>query len=83
LTFALTLTTHAQNNLVRCALSATLVAVIQLVLTPLGAGYTYVILGGICVAATPLVYVVMHIGPGWRARRKRRAEMEKEREAGL
>ncbi|KAJ6594680.1 MFS general substrate transporter [Mycena capillaripes] len=66
----------ACNNLVRCALSATMVAVIQLILTPLGAGWTYVILAGICVAASPLIYVVMHIGPGCRARRRRRSETQ-------
>ncbi|KAF7357983.1 MFS domain-containing protein [Mycena venus] len=65
----------ACNNLVRCALSATLVAVIQLILTALGVGWTYVLLAGICVVASPLIWVVIRIGPGCRAKRRRRAEI--------
>ncbi|KAJ7238522.1 major facilitator superfamily domain-containing protein [Mycena haematopus] len=61
----------ACNNLVRCALSATMVAVIQLILTALGAGWTYVLLAGLCVVASPLIWVVIRIGPGCRARRRR------------
>ncbi|KAJ7762584.1 MFS general substrate transporter [Mycena metata] len=63
----------ACNNLVRCALSATMVACIQLILTPLGVGWTYTLLSGMCVAASPLIYVVMRIGPGCRAKRRRRS----------
>ncbi|KAJ7034033.1 MFS general substrate transporter [Mycena alexandri] len=63
----------ACNNLVRCALSATMVACIQLILTPLGVGWTYTLLSGMCVAASPLIYVVMRIGPGCRAKRTRRS----------
>ncbi|KAJ7195657.1 MFS general substrate transporter [Mycena pura] len=62
----------ACNNLVRCALSATMVAVIQLILSALGPGWTYVLLAGMCVVSSPLMYVVMHIGPACRARRRRR-----------
>ncbi|KAJ6456489.1 MFS general substrate transporter [Mycena sanguinolenta] len=64
----------ACNNLVRCALSATMVAVIQLILTALGAGWTYVLLAGLCVVASPLIWVVIRIGPGCRAKRKRARE---------
>ncbi|KAJ6526926.1 MFS general substrate transporter [Mycena vulgaris] len=63
----------ACNNLVRCALSATMVACIELVLAALGAGWTYVLLAGVCVVASPLIYVVMRIGPACRARRRARA----------
>ncbi|KAF7334766.1 MFS domain-containing protein [Mycena sanguinolenta] len=61
----------ACNNLVRCALSAAMVAVIQLILDALGAGWTYVLLAGLCVVASPLIWVVIRIGPGCRAKRKR------------
>ncbi|KAJ7633416.1 MFS general substrate transporter [Mycena polygramma] len=70
----------ACNNLVRCGLSAAMVAVIQLILNAVGAGWTYVILAGICVAASPLMYVVMHIGPAWRVKRRLRSEIEREME---
>ncbi|KAJ7162314.1 MFS general substrate transporter [Mycena filopes] len=61
----------ACNNLVRCALSAAMVACIQLILTPLGPGWTYTLLSGMCVLAVPLIYVVMRIGPRCRAKRRR------------
>ncbi|KAJ6536646.1 major facilitator superfamily domain-containing protein [Mycena sp. CBHHK59/15] len=66
----------ACNNLVRCALSAAMVACIQLILTALGSGWTYVLLAGLCVLASPLIYVVMYIGPSCRARRRVISEQE-------
>jgi hypothetical protein len=65
---------NTQNNLVRCALSATAVAVIQPILLALGAGWTYVLLAGMCVVASPLIYVVIQIGPRCREKRRRRSE---------
>jgi hypothetical protein len=56
-------------------MGATLVAVIDLILKRLGPGWTYVLLGGLCVLVTPLIYIVMKIGP--RCREKRRLKMEK------
>ncbi|KAJ7062025.1 MFS general substrate transporter [Mycena amicta] len=67
----------ACNNLVRCALSAVMVAVIQLIIDAIGVGWTYVLLAGFCVVASPLMWVVMLIGPRWRERRRRKAEMAK------
>ncbi|KAJ7162193.1 MFS general substrate transporter [Mycena filopes] len=69
----------ACNNLVRCSLGAGLVSAIQPLLDALGAGYAYVLLGGLVALASPLVYVVVRIGPRCRARRIRMAEVEKER----
>lgn len=63
-----------QNNLLRGALSAVMVAVIQLILDALGPGWTYVLLAGMCVLVAPLIYVVMRIGPACRARRRRKRE---------
>ncbi|KAF8207964.1 MFS general substrate transporter [Mycena galopus ATCC 62051] len=64
----------ACNNLVRCGLGATMVAVIQLILTAIGPGWTYVLLAALCILASPLIYVVMRIGPGCRAKRRRAQE---------
>jgi len=60
----------ACNNLVRCSLGAALVAVINYILTALGAGWTYVLLGGVCVLVSPAVYVVVLIGPTYRLKRR-------------
>ncbi|KAJ7466887.1 MFS general substrate transporter [Mycena latifolia] len=62
----------ACNNFVRCMLSAAMVACIQPILAALRPGWTYVLLAGMCVFASPLIYVVMRIGPGCRARRRAR-----------
>ncbi|KAF9255943.1 MFS general substrate transporter [Marasmius fiardii PR-910] len=62
----------ACNNLVRGALGATLVAVIDLITRKLGPGWTYVLLGGITAFLTPSIYVVIKIGPGCRAKRRAR-----------
>ncbi|KAJ7162208.1 hypothetical protein C8R46DRAFT_1037463 [Mycena filopes] len=69
----------ACNNLVRCSLGAGPVSAIQPLLDALGAGYAYVLLGGLVALASPLLYVVVRIGPRCRARRIRMAEVEKER----
>jgi len=62
----------ACNNLVRCSFGAALVSVMDLILTALGTGWTYVLLAGICVACTPILAVTMYMGPKWRARRRQR-----------
>ncbi|KAI0068154.1 MFS general substrate transporter [Artomyces pyxidatus] len=63
----------ACNNLIRCSLGAGLVSVIDLILKALGTGWTYVLLGGLCVLVSPLIYVLIHWGPTWRERRRIRA----------
>ncbi|THU81798.1 MFS general substrate transporter [Dendrothele bispora CBS 962.96] len=60
----------ACNNLFRGVLGAVLVAVIDLILNALDPGWTYVMLGAVTLALTPIVWVVIRIGP-W-CRRKRR-----------
>ncbi|KAJ7354428.1 MFS general substrate transporter [Mycena albidolilacea] len=59
------------NNLVRCALSAAFVAVIQPILSALGAEWTYVLLAGMCVVVSPLIYIVIRIGPRYCVKRRR------------
>ncbi|KAJ4490543.1 major facilitator superfamily domain-containing protein [Lentinula aciculospora] len=59
----------ACNNLFRGCLGAILVSVIDPIVDALSPGWTFVLLGCVCAAMTPIVYVVMRIGPGWRARR--------------
>ncbi|KAI0068153.1 MFS general substrate transporter [Artomyces pyxidatus] len=63
----------ACNNLVRCNLGAALVSVINLILNALGTGWTYVLLGGVCIVLSPLIYVPIRWGPIWRKQRRLRA----------
>ncbi|KAJ7090813.1 hypothetical protein B0H15DRAFT_836978 [Mycena belliarum] len=69
----------ACNNLVRCGLGAALVSAIQPLL---GAGYAYLLLGGICALMVPVVYLRLdiRIGPRCRARRIRMAEQQTEKD---
>ena len=60
----------SQNNFVRCGLGAALVSVIDLIINGIGVGWTYVILGGMCIANIPLVFFVIYMGPKLRAKRK-------------
>ncbi|EPQ60395.1 MFS general substrate transporter [Gloeophyllum trabeum ATCC 11539] len=60
----------ACNNVVRCSVGAALVSVVELILTAIGPGWTYVLFGGLVAAFTPLLFLVMHMGPKWRARRR-------------
>ncbi|KZP22047.1 MFS general substrate transporter [Athelia psychrophila] len=60
----------ACNNFVRCSLGAALVAVINIIDDALRPGWTYVLLGGVCVLSAPLLYVSMRIGPKCRAKRR-------------
>lgn len=73
----------SQNNLVRCTMGAALVSVINLLTNALGVGWTFVLLGGICVLASPMIVVSVRRGPAWRERRRKadaeRAEKEKAR----
>lgn len=40
----------------------------------LGAGWTFVLLSGICVAGMPLSFIVIRYGKSWRDKREERAE---------
>jgi hypothetical protein len=68
--FGYTLIAMLQTNLVRCSLAAILVSVIDKITTPLGLGWTYVLLGGICIFLLPLMLLEMRIGPKQRLKRK-------------
>ncbi|KAI0727810.1 major facilitator superfamily domain-containing protein [Fomitopsis betulina] len=60
----------ACNNLVRCALGAALVSVIDIILNRLGPGWTYVLLACICIALSPILLFTYIMGPRWRTKRR-------------
>ncbi|TFK56677.1 MFS general substrate transporter [Heliocybe sulcata] len=64
----------ACNNVVRCLVGAALVSVVELILSAIGPGWTYVLFGALVAAFTPLLFLVMHMGPRWRARRRAKAQ---------
>lgn len=65
-----------QNNVVRCFLGAAVVSVIDIILVAIGPGWTYVLLGGLCIAVCPLLYVEMRWGPVWRERRRKQMALD-------
>ena len=62
-------TATASNNLVRCSLGAGATAVIQKMISKLGNGWCFTLVGLICLASSPLLLVLLKWGPAWRAER--------------
>lgn len=54
----------------RCSLAAVLVSVIDRMTRRLGYGWSYVLLGAVCLLMLPLMFVVMKLGPRWRRARE-------------
>ncbi|KAH9081526.1 MFS general substrate transporter [Lactarius deliciosus] len=59
----------ACNNVVRCLMGAGMVTVIDPIISAMGNGWAYVLLGGFCVLVSPLIWVEVRWGPMWRERR--------------
>lgn len=53
-------------------------AVIDLIITAVGEGWTYTIMGAICVSVAPLIWLEIKMGPVWRERRRKREERKAE-----
>lgn len=51
-------------------MGALLVSVIDLLLRKIDAGWTFVLLGGVCFISIPLVWLAVRIGPPCRAGRR-------------
>ncbi|KAI0094287.1 MFS general substrate transporter [Irpex rosettiformis] len=60
----------ACNNLIRCSLGAGCVSVIDLIIRAMGVGWTYVLLAGLCICVGPIMFIVVRMGPKWRAKRR-------------
>ncbi|EXJ81370.1 hypothetical protein A1O3_07661 [Capronia epimyces CBS 606.96] len=71
-------TASAASNLVRCLLGAVGAAVVDNMLTSLGVGWSFVLVGLLLAAATGFLWVEMTWGMGWRQKRwlKERGERE-------
>ncbi|WWC60004.1 uncharacterized protein I303_102567 [Kwoniella dejecticola CBS 10117] len=68
----------ASLNLVRCIFGAIGVAAIQSIYNAIGAGWTFVLLSGICILGIPMPLIVIKKGKMWRRKREEKAA-EKER----
>ncbi|KAI9454143.1 MFS general substrate transporter [Lactarius psammicola] len=63
----------ACNNVVRCLMGASMVTIINPIISAMGNGWAYVLLGGFCVLVSPLIWVEVRWGPIWRERRRQLA----------
>jgi len=62
-------------------MGAVMVSVMDPILVAIGDGWTYTLLGGLCVLVSPLLYVEIRWGSMWRERRrKEQAEAALDRE---
>lgn len=69
----------AANNLTRCLLGAAASAAIQPMITALGSGWAYFLLGALYIVCSPLLVVVMRKGPKWRAEVAAKEKRKKEK----
>lgn len=67
----------AVNNLIRCAIGAVGVAVVQFIIDAIGAGITFLIFATITAALSPLIQLEWVYGEKWRRERMERLERAK------
>ncbi|KAH6679702.1 major facilitator superfamily domain-containing protein [Halenospora varia] len=71
-------TATAASNLVRCSMGAGAVAGIGPLVEAWGTGWTYMLVSGIWLGCTPMLFAIFRWGPGWREERRVRIEEKKE-----
>ena len=59
---------QAASNIVRCALAAIAVSFLQDMVDAMGIGWTFTLMGGLCLVAMGLFFVDYHRGTSWRQR---------------
>lgn len=67
----------AVNNLVRCSVGATGVAVVEIILSKVGPRVTFGCLAAVTVATSPLLLLEWLWGQKWRTARETREEMKR------
>ncbi|ROW05831.1 hypothetical protein VMCG_05156 [Cytospora schulzeri] len=69
----------AANNLTRCLIGAAFTAAISPMMEGIGAGWSFTILGFLCLAGAPLLLVIMKNGIKWRRNIKEKENRKKEK----
>lgn len=72
----------AVNNLMRCSVGAAGVAIVQLVIDGIGAGFTFLLFAGITAVLSPLLILEWVYGEKWRGERRERLRLKEERKRG-
>lgn len=73
-------TATAANNLVRCLTGAAGTAAIIPMIEGMGRGWCFTFIAAVVFATSPLLWVEVRWGPGWREERRVRVERRKMRE---
>ncbi|KAI4212689.1 MAG: hypothetical protein LQ351_004580 [Letrouitia transgressa] len=71
-------TAAAGNNFVRCLMGAGATAIIEIMIQRMGRGWCFTFIGLVCTAFSPLLFVELKFGRGWREERRLRVERYKE-----
>ena len=71
-------TATAANNLVRCLMGAAGTAVIGQMINGMGRGWCFTFIAAVVFVTSPLLWVELKWGPGWREERRVRVETHKE-----
>jgi multidrug resistance protein len=72
-------TATAANNLVRCFLGAGGTGIINIMIDHMGRGWCFTFISLVCIVASPLLWVELKWGPGWREERRVRIERQAEK----
>ncbi|KAK2597925.1 hypothetical protein N8I77_012677 [Diaporthe amygdali] len=59
---------QASSNIVRCTLAAITIAFLQDLISSIGIGWTYTLMGGLCIGSMGLFFLDYHLGFTWRQR---------------
>ncbi|TVY16897.1 Itaconate transport protein [Lachnellula arida] len=62
-------TATAANNLVRCLIGAGGTAIINIMVDAMGRGWCFTFIALVCIATSPMLWVELKWGPGWREER--------------
>uniref|UniRef100_L2GFB1 Chloramphenicol resistance protein n=1 Tax=Colletotrichum fructicola (strain Nara gc5) TaxID=1213859 RepID=L2GFB1_COLFN len=63
-------TATAANNLVRCLVGAVGTAIIEYMISGMGRGWCFTFIAALCAVTSPMMFLIVRNGPGWRNERR-------------
>jgi hypothetical protein len=72
-------TATAANNFVRCLMGAAGVSLIDKMISGMGAGWAFTLIGLVCAVFSPMLWAEIKYGPKWREERRVRMEAKLEK----
>lgn len=71
-------TATAANNLIRCLVGAGGTGIINIMIDAMGRGWCFTFIAAVVTITSPILWVLLKWGPGWREERRVKTEQEKE-----